>query len=144
MSEGWPLETDPQELEGSADDLREQAQQVSPAFAGVETDADGVATVGACFEALKAVIDPEIGINIVDLGLVYDIVITDGFANVTMTLTSIGCPLSELLHQQVVLVLTQLPGIHGADVEFTFTPPWSTAMLSEEARLDLRAMGMNV
>lgn len=144
MSEGWPLETDPEEIETNAATNEDRAQQVSPAFAGVETDADGVATTAACFEALKAVIDPEIGINIVDLGLVYDISITDGFANVMMTLTSIGCPLSELLHQQVVLVLTQLPGIHGADVEFTFTPPWSTAMLSEEARLDLRAMGMNV
>lgn len=144
MSEGWPLETDPEELSNSIQDTVDQAQKVSPAFAGVETDADGVATTAACFEALKAVIDPEIGINIVDLGLVYDIAITDGFAQVLMTLTSIGCPLSELLHQQVVLVLTQLPGIHGADVEFTFTPPWSTAMLSEEARLDLRAMGMNV
>lgn len=143
MSEGWPLETDNIEALEHAD-TEERASRVSPAFSGVETDADGVATVQACFDALKAVIDPEIGINIVDLGLVYDITITDGFANVTMTLTSIGCPLSELLHQQVVLVLTQLPGIHGADVEFTFTPPWSTAMLSEEARLDLRAMGMNV
>lgn len=144
MSEGWPLETDPEELENVTDDTQSRAQQVSPAFAGVETDDQGVATVAACFEALKAVIDPEIGINIVDLGLVYDIEITDGFANVSMTLTSIGCPLSELLHQQVVLVLSQLPGVHGADVEFTFSPPWSTAMLSEEARLDLRAMGMNV
>ena len=144
MSEGWPLETDPEELEHAVSDNQDRANQVSPAFSGVETDESGVATTAACFEALKAVIDPEIGINIVDLGLVYDITISDGFAQVLMTLTSIGCPLSELLHQQVVLVLTQLPGIHGADVEFTFTPPWSTAMLSEEARLDLRAMGMNV
>ena len=94
--------------------------------------------------ALKAVMDPEIGINIVDLGLVYDVQISNGHATVEMTLTSMGCPLTELIHQQCTLVLTRLPGVNEVDVNFTFSPPWSTDMISDEAKDELRAMGFNV
>ncbi len=61
-----------------------------------------------------------------------------------MTLTSMGCPLTELIHQQATLVLTRLPGVDNADVEFVFSPPWSTDMISPDAREELRAMGFNV
>ncbi len=61
-----------------------------------------------------------------------------------MTLTSMGCPLTELLHQQATLVLSRLPGVEEVDVDFTFTPPWSTDKISEEAREELRAMGFMV
>ncbi|MDP8970366.1 MAG: metal-sulfur cluster assembly factor [Actinomycetota bacterium] len=95
-------------------------------------------------QALKAVLDPEIGINIVDLGLVYGVDKADGKVTVTMTLTSMGCPLTELLHQQCTMILARLPGVEDVDVEFTFTPPWSTDMIADDAKEELRAMGFNV
>lgn len=137
---GWPTEETDEQFaarhEGGVDD--------GNPFAGAEVDEHGVATTAACFEAMKAVIDPEIGINVVDLGLVYEITVDQGTAYMRMTLTSMGCPLTELIHQQATLVLTRLPGIDNADVEFVFSPPWSTDMISEEAQEELRAMGFNV
>ncbi|QBI22124.1 metal-sulfur cluster assembly factor [Egibacter rhizosphaerae] len=107
-------------------------------------DEHGYPTPDAMREMLKAVMDPEIGINIVDLGLLYDVWAEDGSAYVKMTLTTMGCPLTELIHQQCTLVLTRLPNIEDADVEFVFTPPWSTDMISPEAKEELRAMGFNI
>jgi metal-sulfur cluster biosynthetic enzyme len=134
---GWPTqETD--------EDFAAREGAVESPFADAEVDENGVATPAAGFEAMKAVIDPEIGINVVDLGLVYDITINEGTAYMRMTLTSMGCPLTELIHQQATLVLTRLPGITDAEVEFVFSPPWSTEMISPEAREELRAMGFNV
>jgi metal-sulfur cluster biosynthetic enzyme len=118
--------------------------EAKEAFADMPRDKHGMPIEAALRTALKAVLDPEIGINIVDLGLVYEVSASDGKARVLMTLTSMGCPLTELLHQQCTLVLTRLPGIGEVDVEFTFSPPWSTDMISDEAREELRAMGFNV
>ncbi len=101
-------------------------------------------TDGDVIEGLKNVYDPEIGINIVDLGLVYDIEKADGQVDIRMTLTSMGCPLTEIIHQQCTLVLTSLPGVEQVDVEFVFSPPWSTDMISDDAKEELRAMGFNV
>ncbi len=132
---GWPVD------EGSGQGGGGTAQ----AFADVETDERGFPTEEAMRETLKAVMDPEIGIDIVNLGLLYEVSVDDdGKAHVQMTLTTMGCPLTELIHQQVTLVLTRLPGITEADVEFVFSPPWSTDMISEEAKEELRAMGFNV
>ncbi|MGI8574425.1 MAG: metal-sulfur cluster assembly factor [Egibacteraceae bacterium] len=111
----------------------------------VETDERGLPTESAMRAALKAVMDPEIGINIVDLGLVYDVwAEDDGTGHVRMTLTTMGCPLTELIHQQVTLVLTRLPKITDVDVEFVFSPPWCTDMIADDAKEELRAMGFNV
>jgi metal-sulfur cluster biosynthetic enzyme len=126
----WPSDEEPDE--------EFDAKQV---LTGVPVDDRGIATHEAIREALKAVMDPEIGINIVDLGLVYRIATEPGRAQVEMTLTSMGCPLTELIHQQCTLVLTRLPGIDEVDVDFTFSPPWSTDMISDDARDELRAMG---
>jgi metal-sulfur cluster biosynthetic enzyme len=128
--QGWPDE----EHEGAGSTMT-----------GVELDDRGMPTEAAMRQALKAVIDPEIGLNIVDLGLLYGVEATDdGVAQVTMTLTTMGCPLTELLHQQCTLVLARLPNINDAEVEFTFSPPWSTDMMSDSAKEELRAMGFNV
>lgn len=135
-SGGWPAE--------DSDEAFDAKSQASSPFADAEVDEHGVATPAACRQAMKAVLDPEIGINVVDLGLVYDIIVEDRTAHLRMTLTSMGCPLTELLHQQATLVLTRLPGIDDAEVEFVFSPPWTTDMISEEAREELRAMGFNV
>lgn len=85
-------------------------------------------------EALTGVHDPEIGMNIIELGLVYDIGI-DEAENVTveMTLTSPGCPLGEVITQQVDEALKAI-GAHSATVEIVWSPPWTPEMMSEEAK----------
>ncbi|MDQ3974393.1 MAG: metal-sulfur cluster assembly factor [Actinomycetota bacterium] len=135
---------------GLPEDLRSWPEEATgeaggaEAFADVDLDDDGMPSEESLRQALKAVIDPEIGINIVDLGLLYGVDKADGKVTVTMTLTSMGCPLTELMHQQCTLILTHLPGVDDVDVDFTFSPPWSTDMIAEDAKEELRAMGFNV
>jgi metal-sulfur cluster biosynthetic enzyme len=87
---------------------------------------------------LKNVYDPEIGVNIVDLGLVYDTDVADnGDVLVTMTLTSIGCPLGPVIVQEVTGALKDLPGVGDVDVKLVWSPPWSPDMMSEEAKDEL-------
>ena len=89
-------------------------------------------------EGLKNVYDPEIGINVVDLGLVYDADIEEnGDVLVTMTLTSLGCPLGPVIVQEVTNALKDLPGIGAVDVKLVWSPPWSPEMMSEEAKDEL-------
>jgi len=94
---------------------------------------DGV-TQEDVLEALKAVLDPELGINIVDLGLVYDVEIADGHVHVTYTLTTMGCPIGPLVEAQMHHLLDPLPGIDSFDAEMVLRPPWSPEMMSEEAK----------
>lgn len=89
-------------------------------------------------DGLKQVYDPEIGINIVDLGLVYDADISDaGDVLVTMTLTSLGCPLGPVIVQEVQGALKALPDIGDIDVKLVWSPPWSPEMMSEDAKDEL-------
>jgi len=114
-------------------------------FADLPLEADGMPSSEALRNALRAVIDPEIGYNIVDLGLVYEVTKPQrGQVHVLMTLTSMGCPLTEIIHQQCSVIMGAMPGVDHVEVEFTFTPPWSTSMIADYVREELRAMGMNV
>ena len=89
-------------------------------------------------DGLKNVYDPEIGVNIVDLGLVYDADIAeDGDVLVTMTLTSLGCPLGPVIVQEVNHALKDLPGIGETDVKLVWSPPWSPELMREEAKDEL-------
>ena len=89
-------------------------------------------------ENLKSVYDPEIGVNIVDLGLVYDADVADnGDVLVTMTLTSLGCPLGPVIVQEVTNALKDLPGLGEVDVKLVWSPPWSPEMMSEDAKDEL-------
>lgn len=90
-------------------------------------------------ESLKNVYDPEIGINIVDLGLVYDVDVTpeSGDVLVTMTLTSLGCPLGPVIVQEVTGAVKDLPGISEVEVKLVWSPPWSPDNMSEEAKDEL-------
>ncbi len=89
-------------------------------------------------EGLKNVYDPEIGINIVDLGLVYDADISDdGDVLVTMTLTSLGCPLGPVIVQEVQTALRDFPGIKDVDVKLVWSPPWTPDLMSEDAKDEL-------
>ncbi len=76
-------------------------------------------------EALKVVVDPELGINIVDLGLVYGVEIDEEVVKVTYTLTTMGCPVGPLIEQQMQQILTTIPGVKIVDSTLTFNPPWS-------------------
>lgn len=114
-------------------------------FADLDLEDDGMPDPDDLTNALRAVIDPEIGYNIVDLGLVYEITKpAPGEAHVLMTLTSMGCPLTEIIHQQCSVILGAMPGVEHVDVEFTFSPPWSPEMMADYVKEELRAMGMNV
>ena len=82
-------------------------------------------------ENLKNVFDPEIGINIVDLGLVYDVDVSDsGDVLVTMTLTSLGCPLGPVIVQEVTNAMSDLPKLGDVDVKLVWSPAWSPDMMS--------------
>ncbi len=86
------------------------------------------------FNALKGVIDPELGINVVDLGLVYGVEINEGVVRVEMTLTSPGCPLAGLIDQMVKSAVGKLEGVERVELELVWDPPWIPAMMSEEVR----------
>lgn len=89
-------------------------------------------------EGLKTVYDPEIGINIVDLGLVYDAEISDkNDVLVVMTLTSLGCPLGPVIVQEVQGALKGFPDIGEVDVKLVWSPPWTPDLMSEDAKDEL-------
>lgn len=90
-------------------------------------------------EALKQVDDPELGINIVDLGLVYEVHLEEQKnVQVVMTLTTPFCPIGPSIKQQITQVLKKdVVGVEKVDVQFTFNPPWDKEMMSEDAKLEL-------
>lgn len=109
----------------------------------------GGPTVDEVEEAMRDVVDPELGINVVDLGLVYDIRVDDGGDTITidMTLTSAACPLTDVIEDQTRAALTGGPG-GGLAKEFrinwVWMPPWGPDKITDEGREQLRALGFNV
>jgi metal-sulfur cluster biosynthetic enzyme len=102
-------------------------------------DSNGLpATEQAVLDALKQVVDPELGINIVDLGLVYDVDITEsGAIHIEYTLTTMGCPIGPLIEQQMQSFLEGVPGVASVEAEMVLRPPWTPEMMSEEAKAAL-------
>jgi metal-sulfur cluster biosynthetic enzyme len=90
-------------------------------------------------EALKQVDDPELGINIVDLGLVYNVAIEGDAVHVTYTLTTMGCPIGPLIETQIKQMIEPIDGIDRVEAEMVLTPPWTPDKMSEEAKA---ALGM--
>jgi len=89
-------------------------------------------------DALRTVYDPEIPVNIYDLGLIYDFKVDDNyFVDVSMTLTAPGCPVAETFPGFVENAVKSVVGVSDARVELTFEPPWTMANMSEEAKLEL-------
>jgi len=89
-------------------------------------------------ETLRTVFDPEIPVNIYELGLVYEVdVREDATVHVRMTLTSPMCPVAESLPPEVESKVRGVPGVHDVEVELVWDPPWSPSMMSEAARLEL-------
>ncbi|PID53936.1 MAG: metal-sulfur cluster biosynthetic enzyme [Micrococcales bacterium] len=94
-------------------------------------------------EALRDVVDPELGINVVDLGLVYGVSLDAGqHATIDMTLTSAACPLTDVIEDQVAQVLEGL--VSGHAINWVWMPPWGPDKITEDGREMLRALGFNV
>ncbi|HKS49919.1 MAG TPA: metal-sulfur cluster assembly factor [Amycolatopsis sp.] len=120
----------------TAADLPEQA---APAVADV-------AKVEDVEEAMRDVVDPELGINVVDLGLVYDIrVEPDNTATLDMTLTSAACPLTDVIEDQTASVLVGSAGVvKDFRINWVWMPPWGPEKITEDGREQLRALGFTV
>ena len=89
------------------------------------------------YDALYEVYDPELGVNVVDLGLVYDVVVADGAVDVTMTMTTPGCPMHEAITEGAQAAVGQLPGVREARIHVVWSPPWDPSMMSAFARHEL-------
>ena len=89
------------------------------------------------YEALKSVYDPEIPVNVVDLGLVYDVQVNDSDVYVQMTLTFPGCGMGPYIGQQAEWAIQELDGVEEVQIEMVFDPPWGPELISEEARAQL-------
>jgi len=94
-------------------------------------------TEEAVWQALAQIPDPEFGLNIVDLGLIYSVACAEGTVKVVMTLTTPTCPAGSWIHEGVKRVLADLPNAASTEVQLVFEPPWTTEMLSEAARREL-------
>jgi metal-sulfur cluster biosynthetic enzyme len=88
-------------------------------------------------EALRNVNDPELGINIVDLGLVYGVDVSGGTVHVTYTLTTMGCPIGPLIEAEIRQFLSGVEGVDEVEAEMVLRPPWTPEMMSEEAKAAL-------
>jgi metal-sulfur cluster biosynthetic enzyme len=88
-------------------------------------------------EALRQVEDPELGMDIVDLGLLYDVEVAGPRVKVTYSLTSMGCPAGPLIEQDIARVVREIPDVEDVDTELTFDPPWTPEKMSEDAKFIL-------
>jgi FeS assembly SUF system protein len=106
--------------------------------AAVATTEPGGGIYEAIIEALKEIYDPEIPVNIYDLGLIYAVEVTpDGHAVVTMTLTTPHCPVAESMPSEVELRVGAVPGVGHAEVNLVWDPPWDPQKMTDEAKLEL-------
>jgi metal-sulfur cluster biosynthetic enzyme len=88
-------------------------------------------------EAMRQVEDPELGMDIVDLGLLYDIEVDGPTIRVTYSLTSMGCPAGPMIEQDIVAVAQSLEGVDAVEPQLTFDPPWSPERMSDDAKFIL-------
>ena len=88
-------------------------------------------------DALRQVEDPELGMDIVDLGLLYDVELAGQRVKVTHTLTSMGCPVGPMIQEDIHRVVSEIDGIEDVDVELTWDPPWSPERMSDDAKFIL-------
>ncbi len=105
--------------------------------ATVPADAPGGEVYDAVIAALRDIFDPEIPVNIYDLGLIYDVDIDEGHVVVTMTLTTPHCPVAETMPGEVEMRVTTVPGVATAEVNLVWDPAWDPGKMSDEAKLEL-------
>ena len=129
-----------EEIATETDTQANEAQEAeTPQNAGAaSTDEAGSSTKDAILEALKNVIDPELGLNIVDLGLVYDVQLDEqGDVDIQYSLTTMGCPIGPMIEDQMRGFLRGVPGVGEVRPEFVIRPPWTPEMMSDEAKASL-------
>ena len=139
MTEQTDQQTD-QQLEPDHSDLPEV-----PEASGTPSAAAGTSSVSEedVTEAMKDVVDPELGINVVDLGLVYGVHVDEGSnAVIDMTLTSAACPLTDVITDQTESALEGL--VNDVAINWVWMPPWGPDKITEDGREQLRALGFNV
>jgi metal-sulfur cluster biosynthetic enzyme len=95
-------------------------------------------------EAMRDVVDPELGINVVDLGLVYGLAVDDRVATIDMTLTSAACPLTDVIEDQARSALTTTGLVDDIKINWVWMPPWGPEKITEDGREQLRALGFRV
>lgn len=106
---------------------------------------DKEAVKAKLLEALKVVRDPEIPVNVVDLGLIYDVDINEaGEVFINMTLTSMGCPVQDMIQADAELACMQVEGVKKVTVDFVWSPPWSTEKMSDDGKKQMRMFGFNI
>ncbi len=116
-------------------------QDASNLFAGITPTPDDRNLVEKITDQIKTVYDPEISVNIYELGLIYEInVLEDNNIDIQMTLTSPACPAAGMLPGEVEEKVKLLPEVNEVKVEVVFDPPWDQSMMSDEARLELGFM----
>ncbi|WP_305786460.1 metal-sulfur cluster assembly factor [Symbioplanes lichenis] len=142
-----PVSTDPAPAAAAAPAASEAAapaasEAAAPAASGAK------ASLADIEEAMKDVVDPELGINVVDLGLVYDTFVDDdNVVTLDMTLTSAACPLTDVIEDQTRQALTTGPGgglVSDFRINWVWLPPWGPDKITDDGREQLRALGFNV
>ncbi|PRQ11904.1 aromatic ring hydroxylase [Corynebacterium sp. 13CS0277] len=141
MTENTPVEDNETTLPADRSEERaEAAEKVKPP----QSEADEARAFDV-EEYMRDVIDPELGINVVDLGLVYDIWIENGDeAVIEMTLTSPACPLTDVLEDQAEQAVVGNKVASKLTIKWVWMPPWTPAMITEDGREQLRALGFSV
>jgi metal-sulfur cluster biosynthetic enzyme len=125
------------EQTAAVDDRHADLPAVDLSPGGADVSRDDV------LEALKDVVDPELGINVVDLGLIYDVLVDDGrVATIDMTLTSAACPLTDMIEDQTRTALDGL--VNDFKINWVWMPPWGPDKITDDGREMLRALGFNV
>jgi len=115
------------------------------ATAEAKNGAEQLPKVEDILEALKVVKDPEIPVNVVDLGLIYNVHVNpNGVVDIEMTLTAIGCPVQDMIKADAELAVLKVPGVKGVNIDFVWSPPWTPARMTEEGKKQLRMLGFNV
>ena len=89
------------------------------------------------YEALRGVEDPELGMDIVDLGLLYDVEVAGSHVKVTHSLTSMGCPAGPMIQEDIVRTAREIPGVEDVEIELTWDPPWTPERMSDDAKFIL-------
>jgi len=124
-----------------ADDFPFEEKQDAEDVERPEPGESDPALMEKVIEALKTVRDPEIPVNLIDLGLIYELIVNrDGTVYVEMTLTTPACPVAGALPDQVKDAVAAVEGVSDARVKLTWTPPWTRDRMSEEAKLELGLM----
>ena len=117
----------------------------NPADVNAPASDDKGAMRDRVLEALKVVRDPEIPVNVVDLGLIYEVGIDDvGNVGIEMTLTSMGCPVQDLIQADAELAVMKVDGVNSVTVDFVWSPPWSPQKMTEDGKRQMRMFGFNI